>query len=95
METGDGLTGTDGDGLAGREGGGLAVENSDHTVGEVADGGTQGEGVGDVVVVAHLRLGVDGGASALHVDVGGVDVGAGGAEVAVEGQRLVEPSRQV
>ena len=41
-------------------------------------------------LVLHLRAGYNLSTAALHVDVFGIDVYAGGAEVGIEGQRLIE-----
>nr|GEU28280.1 hypothetical protein [Tanacetum cinerariifolium] len=54
-----------------------------------------GERAWRIVLVAHLRLRVDGGAVAGNVEIAGVHVHAGRAQAAIQRQRLVQPVGQV
>ena len=46
-------------------------------------------------LIAHFGLRMQDGGALLYPDIGGIDIHAGGAQIAVEGERLVEPVRDM
>ena len=75
---------------------GLHVPGSGyHVAVGIAHAEHKGHAMRLTVVVAHLRLHMDGGLMAGNVEVGGIDVGARRAEVGVERQRLIDLVRKV